>query len=986
MDSKPVFCLPRGSIVTALKSTVSDDYDILSRRILVKHLSEETGVVTEGWASVQSSQGYIILSPLVSLCYENTRWGNTRPIIRQCGHAAHLRCVETHTLSLHSRAQGEQPYDGRFAANIDDGEFLCPLCKQLSNILIPRDGCARNRCALDKSGEMQNAQTQSPEDTEQSLRNLLTKGTTLSKADLDAVSDIGKKALMDFGAHLLQAMDVPWERTTGARKRKHRRWHPAIQRWDYEEEDDDITPQNTSSSVKSVLRLLRQQHIAWSAIGHSAAAAEASVRGIEEVLPFGSFSKTDEPWSGYSDAKDSDPMLLELTRTMTGAAGLLEVLIVEMAKQLNGNDIGLKDTEVSIVGRALADILGGRSWALDIKQAQNGEIEKEKLDGLILWSHLTALMASTPCHVARDGMISQRHEARAAAAAMWTVRGSGTQSKASGEPPVPLAIDKIFGATATRPPEIKLGWGTMSPTVPDDSVSSLNCTAFRPSVASAFLHAPLLAWDLNTLAGALFSSVLLNKTADLPDSEDLLNLARLLIAGRMVQALVTPHGFDSLDNMEIDEEDEEGRWNPGEIEKEGEALAKLLSHCRARIDSKSLDTDTALASGNHTSSTTLLFGNVGRAILPFARSVILMSRACLCAIKTRQRKDVATSENSSDKILESVLDGSETLTTNDGFFILKEMKGPLPSLLIEESGSWFPLINRWLTAVIGLEKHHGSRGQSVIPELTRTTANQASKDDDKMTPVEADAAQAAAGEPSHGSSVEQKDQPQHAETPHRPMVAQQLMSSDTDSNDENQMDHDSPAGNAGVIRFFGDSHAVDEHLDSDEDLIEEMEMDEAEEMVGFADQVPGNAAFAGGAHGAGGNEADDSADEPSSSGSDEGDGDDSSYVFAGVSQSPIVSYQPSLLATQSIGPGRQGSMFESTAASAVMADLSHLGLTHRKGKSRPKMDYPDQVRIFARTNYETNLAFFRHADIQFNSSSKVFCRVIRNCKQSKGAR
>ena len=152
MDSRPLTCLPRGSVVTVLKSTVSDDYGILSRRVLVRHVSEAKGdategwasvseekeEATEGWASVQSSQGYVILSPLVSLCYENTRWGNTRPIIRQCGHAAHLRCVETHTLSLHQRAAGEQPYDGRFAANIDDGEFLCPLCKQLSNILIPR--------------------------------------------------------------------------------------------------------------------------------------------------------------------------------------------------------------------------------------------------------------------------------------------------------------------------------------------------------------------------------------------------------------------------------------------------------------------------------------------------------------------------------------------------------------------------------------------------------------------------------------------------------------------------------------------------------------------------------------------------------------------------------------------------------------------------------------------------------------------------------
>jgi len=240
MDSKPIFCLKRGTIVSVLKNTVSDKYDIMSRRVLVNHVSEESGKVTKGWASIQSSQGYVILSPLVSLCYENTRWGSTRPIIRQCGHAAHLKCVETHTLSLHQRAAGDQPYDGRFAANIDDGEFLCPLCKQLSNILIPRDGCAIIKEASDVVKEESSTKSMhpNPKCIEDKFQNLLTRGTFLGKKEADSYSDMGQKALADFGAHLLQAMDVPWERA-GSKKRKNRRWHHAIQRWDYEEDDDD---------------------------------------------------------------------------------------------------------------------------------------------------------------------------------------------------------------------------------------------------------------------------------------------------------------------------------------------------------------------------------------------------------------------------------------------------------------------------------------------------------------------------------------------------------------------------------------------------------------------------------------------------------------------------------------------------------------------------------------------------------------------------
>jgi len=702
-------------------------------------------------------------------------------------------------------------------------------------------------------------------------------------------SEIGQKALANFGAHLLQGMGVSWERTTGARKRKHRQWHPTIQRWDYEEEDEDLTAKNVG--VKSILRLLRQQHIGWAAIGHSAAAAEASVRGIEEVLPFGSFSKTADPWSGYEKSKDSDPMLLELTRTTTGVAGLLEVLLVEMKKELSNNEADEKGA-ISIVGNCLADILEGRGWFTGMA---------EETDGMVLWSQLTALMASTPCHVARDGMISQRHEARAVAAAMWTVRGLGTQVKATGEPPVPLAISRMMAAPSAQPPEIASNWGTMSPSVIDEK------TPFRPAIAGAFLYTPLLAWDLNTFAGATFSSILLNKTADLPDSEDLLNAARLLIVGRMVQALVTPHGFDSPNSMEIDEEDEEGRWPPGEMEKEGEALAKLLHHCKARIESCSLDDNCGLMKGKESEigSPVNLFGSLSRAVLPFARSVILMMRACSNAIKNRQRRRGNVQEESStqDKILESILDGSETLSTNDGIFILKEMQGPMPSLLIDGSSSWWALINRWLSAVIVHENHHGSRGKSVLSKLTLPES------DDKTNSQESMEKSNAAGDDSQS--------PQVAARP-------RFDSSD----DEDIMDNDVPMRNNGPGGFGFVGQQLDE---SDEELIEDMDMDDAEEMVDFANPVIVNpTGFAPAARASASNDAEDSADEPSSSGSEDGDGNDSAYVFAGVAQSPIISHQPTLLALQPIGPGRQGSMFEATAASAVMADLSHLGLIHRK--------------------------------------------------------
>ena len=128
MDSAPLACLPQGSIVTVLKAKISSNYDLLSRRVFVRFdgptkIQPYRQTATEGWASVESSQGYVILAPLKELCYNNSRWGSTRPIVRQCGHAAHLGCVETHCLSLHQRSAADQPFDGRFAANVDEGEF-----------------------------------------------------------------------------------------------------------------------------------------------------------------------------------------------------------------------------------------------------------------------------------------------------------------------------------------------------------------------------------------------------------------------------------------------------------------------------------------------------------------------------------------------------------------------------------------------------------------------------------------------------------------------------------------------------------------------------------------------------------------------------------------------------------------------------------------------------------------------------------------------
>lgn len=885
MDSKALTCLPKGSVVTVLKTKVSTEYDVLSRRVLVRHTVKDSNGderVTEGWASVQSSQGYVILSPLSTTCYTNSAWGGTRPIVKQCGHAAHLKCVETHTLSLHQRAESEQPYDGRFAANIADGEFLCPLCKQLSNILIPRDIGSRAKYpgSMDIEGG-------GPTTTTSGIRPswILMAGTRLYAADASN-SGMNRTALEGFGSHLYNAMSVPWDRASGPRKKLQQQWHPAIHKWDYEENEDDSNLSPEAQPIKGVLRLMRQQLIAWAAVGHSAAASEAGARAIEEVLPFGVLSQTTDPWPEYGkDSKYTHSMLLELKRTMTGASGLLEVLCLELKATLSSKDPTTKD--ISIVGACLADILEGYSWVLRAKSSQT----RTASNAIALWSELTGLISAMPCHVSKDGILPHRCEARATSAAMWTLKGFGSaEVNASDEPPAPMPVSRLLEAGL---PAIPRNWGSMDPFVESSSVKSPDKVLrepFRPAVASSFLYKPLLVWDLNTFAGAIFSTLLTNDIADLPTSEELLHLAQTLVVARMIQAIVTPYGFEEPDEMDVDDDE---FWAQQDVKKEGTALAKLVGHCRAMEKNRCLDLGAGLTEECNSNPITLFHG-VGQAILPFSRSLILMLRACTAAIRDRTSKSaaVATKQTSEDEKLDAALCDQELMAGDDGFRILKALNGPLPSSL---SSPWTERIDRWLVSAIGFELHHGSSGKTVLLSADVSSPRVAKSSQRLGKPAEEALAAIA----------------------------------HNDSNDSAEMEVDD-MGEANVDPFMiNNNNLMDDDDESDDDLLDSDEMDEAEELVDFTGQMMVGALFnAGSPTSTGTNDVMDS-DDNSSSGT-EGDPSDSDRRFAHVSRSPILPYQPSTLGLEDIGPGRQGAMIEYRAASAVMADLSHLGLIHKK--------------------------------------------------------
>lgn len=796
--------------------------------------------------------------------------------MRNCGHAAHLKCVETHTLSLHQRAAGEQPYDGRFAANIADGEFLCPLCKQLSNILIPRDVCKPSPGLAPALKSVVRP------------LHVLFCGDRLRNVSESDFTGMTRRALKDFGSHLYNAMNVPWERSVSFRRKKQIFWNHAIQRWDFED-DDDASP-FVSTGIKGILRLLRQQLISWASVGHSAAAAEAGARGVEEVLPFGVVSQTSEPWGGFDvKSKDTHASLLELKRTLTASCGLLEVLCLELNE---ASSFIQSQDEAFFVGACLSDILEGRSWLSHIHNSPASDLQ--------LWSELTALISSMPCHVSRDGVLPNRCEARATAAAMWALKGVGSSNGSRGVPPTPLAVNRLIQAGH---PQVPCDWGTMNPFVNVSRDGGALKPPFRPGVASAYLYKPLLVWDIATLSAGALSLALANNPEDLPSSEEILNLSGILLTARLIQVLVTPYGFNVPDEMDIDLEE---CWSDEEAKIQSEALMKLLTHCREYMKNIDATWSIDVSKGLTDASPLAVLSGVGQAILPFGRALILMLRAFASAVRDRQSKAPTSPRKPTlaDRTLDSFLVNNELMTCDDGFQILKAIESPLPAAVLESS-SWAERIDRWLLSAVGFEVHQSSNGKSVLPTSNASTA------------IPTKTAEPKALEPSQAAAARPLD----------PI-------DNTDSEEGQEMDIDDaqdqrPQNRPFVLGFMdGDGDDLSDAADDVDDF------DEAEEMVDFPGAIGAGAIVMGAVFGASPSSAlsdGQDSDDDSSSGT-EGDSRNPDREFAHLSRSPVLPYQPGVLAIHEIGPGKLGSIFNYAGASAVMADLSHLGTVHSKDR------------------------------------------------------
>ncbi len=947
-----------------LQSKISPQLGLLSRRVHVRRVSPSNGTceVTQGWASIQSWQGYRILSPLSSLCYTNTRWGPTRPIIRQCGHAAHFQCVEAHCLSLHQRAAGNQPFDGRFSANIEDGEFLCPLCKQLSNILIPEDKPVSSNDEVlypqtmahthstsasmreDKEGFeiTKNNLTSSPADVTL-IRNILTRKSSVSYSDPPSKYFM---ATFQFGSNLSQAMQLSSDKVGSIKL------HPALRRWDYEDDDQGESHFfQASPRIGNILRLMRQLFISWTAIGHGAEASEASARNSRQEV-FGEITYMSiDPWSDYAvNGRDSHPMMLELRRTIAAAASLFDVVTFEMGKQLGSKNLKISGESVTILGSLIGDILEGRHWVNSSKPTTNNQ-----------WRAVTSMIAAMPCHSSRGDTIAPRLEARSVAAAMWAITGSlptqptdsavamhvdssnesedgsgGNQdvariSEDPGRneseyiqprrflPPKPLSIYRV-----ERNLGVQLGpdWGTLDPfNVEDDGQ---NHFAFRPAVASAFLYVPLLAWDLTTLAGAVFSSLLSNSRSNPCVSNcELVQSAKILLVGRLIQVLSTPGGFLTSTNVqdEFDDIDEENPWDVETKKVQSNALKELLVFCRKFLPG-------AIEPGAHVLDESSLLQNVSNAILPFGRTLILLLRASSSALSQRNRRNIKISSTDgvqADIIVGRICNDPAIMTKEDGFQLLEVIGAPLPSSIVHlESSyfSWNSLVTRWLTAFVGFDSYHGTRGNGLVYKGDRWTSE-----------VHAT-----------GSAEESKLQcaPQfanvHVETSAAAVdVAQWEDVNSNEGDPDVDFEDESDDTSASLSNEDEGMEIVDEALaaDSDEEQDDALADFEIDMDVDFDDfENPSSNDF--------GDlyvDVDDTSDVNASLREPDGSKipGPSDPMFAYVSQSAIIPYQPSVLGINELGPGprgAQGELLECNVANSVMSDLSHLGAIHLRGECR----------------------------------------------------
>jgi hypothetical protein len=476
---------------------------------------------------------------------------------------------------------------------------------------------------------------------------------------------------------------------------------------------------------------------------------------------------------------------------------------------------------------------------------------------------------------------------------------------------------------------------------------------FRPGVASGYLYMPLLAWDLNTYSGAIFSALLHSGAATL---EDLLSSAHILLAARIVQALVSPNGYKLKKHGESghfgpDQTDDFPEFSLKDLLYESNALAQLKAHCFKLIDgSDYVESDVSAT------STRALLEAVSDAVLPFVRTITLLLRAGFSILSSRTSAESRQNRSGmispvTDRVV-SFLKHPFSMSCPNGFRLIKALDGPLPSELIadyvdqQNCNGWLSMVDRWVACAINLESHHGSRGRCnrYDSQLHRYSPQYVGGADDTFrrpcltssstrnsdhTPVLSMHTHEMRNTPFHAGSFSGNEQ-----ISCRAMDAHEGSVSDDANNVIGDTSFaevfDQSGEDASMVDIADNDFMLNSYLGGNFLAAHHEEGFEGEEMT---DEALDGFIF-------------ESIPHRSTSPSLELKGDDDDIgessivegkpscdnVFADVSNASIIPFQPSFLGRELFGPGPRGIPLDLLASRRVLYDMSHLGVVHCGGK------------------------------------------------------
>ncbi|VVB12938.1 unnamed protein product [Arabis nemorensis] len=75
--------------------------------------------------------------------------------LSSCGHAVHQSCLERYINSLKERSIRRNVFEGAHILDLEQGEFLCPVCRRLVNSVLP--ACPGDLCSISKLQESSRA-------------------------------------------------------------------------------------------------------------------------------------------------------------------------------------------------------------------------------------------------------------------------------------------------------------------------------------------------------------------------------------------------------------------------------------------------------------------------------------------------------------------------------------------------------------------------------------------------------------------------------------------------------------------------------------------------------------------------------------------------------------------------------------------------------------------------------------------------------------